>query len=220
MAAVLICGDTLRSPEMRHEVPLGIGDQFIYMEDNGRRAVLTNVLEVDRIAQEAPELERLLGEQFGRDELIAQGLSYSELDRELFVRAITSFGISEAIVPPDFPLAVADRLRAEGIALTVDEQEFAIPDGPAEVNLVPGGSTAQAAGRSQSSSYTSSAIGRRRTAPCFPVGRPSVTVPAMNTFSGMANSSRNWASTMKLNPVNAPPYPSARAASSRFCTAG
>ena len=85
MPAVLICGDTLRSPELRHEVPLGIGDPFLYLETDGRRAVLTNVLEVDRIAREAPELERLLGEQFGRDELIAQGLSCGA-DRSRAVR--------------------------------------------------------------------------------------------------------------------------------------
>jgi Xaa-Pro aminopeptidase len=124
MPAILICGDTLRSPEMRHEVPLGIGDPFLYLEADGRRAVLTNVLEVDRIARQAPELERLLGEQFGRDELIDQGLSFEAIDRELFVRAVREFGIAEAVVPPDFPLAVADRLRAEGIELTADEELF------------------------------------------------------------------------------------------------
>jgi Xaa-Pro aminopeptidase len=124
MPAILICGDTLRSPELRHEVPLGIGDPFLYLEIDGRRAVLTNVLEVDRIAQQAPELERLLGEQFGRDELIAQGLSFERIDRELFVRAVREFGIAEAVVPPDFPLAVADRLRAEGIELTADDELF------------------------------------------------------------------------------------------------
>jgi Xaa-Pro aminopeptidase len=124
MPAILICGDTLRSPEMRHEVPLGIGDPFLYLENDGRRAVLTNVLEVDRIAQEAPELERLLGEQFGRDELIAQGLTFEQIDRELFLRAVREFGIAAAVVPPAFPLAVADRLRAEGIALTVDDELF------------------------------------------------------------------------------------------------
>ena len=124
MPAVLICGDTLRSPEMRHEVPLGIGDPFLYLEIDGRRAVLTNVLEVDRIAQQAPELERLLGEQFGRDELIAQGLSYEAIDRELYVRAVRELGIAAALVPPDFPLAVADRLRAEGIELTADDNLF------------------------------------------------------------------------------------------------
>jgi Xaa-Pro aminopeptidase len=124
MPAILICGDTLRSPELRHEVPLGIGDPFLYLETDGRRAVLTNVLEVDRIAQHAPELERLLGEQLGRDELIAQGLSFAEIDRELFVRAARELGIAAAVVPPDFPLAVADRLRAEGIELTPDEELF------------------------------------------------------------------------------------------------
>jgi Xaa-Pro aminopeptidase len=124
MPAILICGDTLRSPEMRHEVPLGIGDPFLYLEANGRRAVLTNVLEVDRIARQAPELERLLGEQFGRDELIAQGLSFEAIARELFVRAVREFGIAEAVVPPDFPLAVADRLRAEGIELAADDELF------------------------------------------------------------------------------------------------
>ena len=124
MPAVLICGDTLRSPELRHEVPLGIGDPFLYLETDGRRAVLTNVLEVDRIAQQAPELERLLGEQFGRDELIAEGLSYEQIDRELYVRAVRELGIVAAMVPPDFPLAVADRLRAEGVELTPDDELF------------------------------------------------------------------------------------------------
>ena len=97
MPAILICGDTLRSPELRHEVPLGIGDPFLYLETDGRRAVLTNVLEVDRIAAAAPELERLLGEQFGRDELIAQGLSYEQIDRELYVRAVRELGITAAV---------------------------------------------------------------------------------------------------------------------------
>jgi Xaa-Pro aminopeptidase len=124
MPSILICGDTLRSPELRHEVPLGIGDPFLYLETNGRRAVLTNVLEVDRIAQQAPELERLLGEQFGRDELIAEGLSYEAIDRELYVRAVRELGIAAAVVPPDFPLAVADRLRAEGIEVAADDDLF------------------------------------------------------------------------------------------------
>jgi Xaa-Pro aminopeptidase len=124
MPAILICGDTLRSPELRHEVPLGIGDPFLYLETGGRRVVLTNVLEVDRIAAQAPELERLLGEQLGRDELIDQGLSFEQVDRELYLRAVREVGITAAVVPAAFPLAVADRLRAEGIALTVDNELF------------------------------------------------------------------------------------------------
>ncbi|MGA8335070.1 MAG: hypothetical protein WB761_10025, partial [Solirubrobacteraceae bacterium] len=67
---VLIYGDTETSPALRHEVPLAIGDPFLYLEADGRRAVLTNALEEARIARAAPDLERLLGDAFGRDELI------------------------------------------------------------------------------------------------------------------------------------------------------
>ena len=37
MADVLIYADTVRSGELRHEVPLGIADPFLYVERNGSR---------------------------------------------------------------------------------------------------------------------------------------------------------------------------------------
>jgi Xaa-Pro aminopeptidase len=124
MPAVLICGDTIRSPELRHEVPLGIGDPFLYLETDGRRAVVTNVLEVDRIAQQAPDVERILSEELGIDELIAQGIPRPVIEREIFVRAVQRLEIGEAVVPPDFPLAVADRLREVGVVLSADDELF------------------------------------------------------------------------------------------------
>ena len=122
---VLIYGDTETSPALRHEVPLAIGDAFLYLETDGRRAVLTNALEEGRIARVAPELERLLGESFGRDELIASGHPWWSIDQEVCVRAVTSLEIREAAVPPNFPMALADRLRAEGVELTSAETLFA-----------------------------------------------------------------------------------------------
>jgi Xaa-Pro aminopeptidase len=121
---VLIWGSSEVAPELRHEVPLSIGDPFLYLEANGRRAVVTNTLEDARLAREAPELERLLGEDLGRDELVATGLSRSEIDREVCLRAARTLGIEQAIVPPDFPVALADTLRAAGITLTPDEALF------------------------------------------------------------------------------------------------
>jgi Xaa-Pro aminopeptidase len=124
MTDLLIYGDTLRSPAMRHEVPLGIGDPFLYLESDGRRVVVTNALEDDRIAQAAPELERVLMEELGLDELIAQGLQREVVYREVFVRAVQRVGIQAAIVPPEFPLALADRLRAVDVELTPDDERF------------------------------------------------------------------------------------------------
>lgn len=124
MANVLIYGDTERSPALRHEVPVAIGDAFLYLEADGRRAVLTNVLEDARIARVAPELERLLVDDLGRDELIAEGRPDTEVDQELCVRAAAAYGITDAAVPPEFPIALADRLRAAGVALVPDGSLF------------------------------------------------------------------------------------------------
>ena len=121
---VLIYGNTETSPALRHEVPLGIGDPFLYLESDGRRGVLTNALEDARIARAAPGLERVLVESLGRDELITAGYPTAAIDRELCVRAAALFGIREAVVPPEFPLALADRLRETGIVLTADETLF------------------------------------------------------------------------------------------------
>ena len=41
---------TERSPAMRHEIPIAIGDPFLYVERDVRRVVLTNSLERDRLA--------------------------------------------------------------------------------------------------------------------------------------------------------------------------
>jgi Xaa-Pro aminopeptidase len=121
---ILIYGDTVTSPALRHEVPISIGDPFLYLETDGRRAVLTNALEDERIARDAPELERMLEDHLGRDELIGSGLSRGEIERELCVRAVDRLGITQAVVPPGFPLALADRLREGGVSLAPDENVF------------------------------------------------------------------------------------------------
>ncbi len=121
---LLIWGDTETSPALRHEVPADIGDPFLYLESNGRRAVVTNALEEVRIARAAPELERILIDELGRDELIAEGRSRIEIEQEVCVRAADRIGIRDAVVPPEFPVAIADGLRAAGINLVPDDAPF------------------------------------------------------------------------------------------------
>jgi len=122
---VLIYGDTEHSPALRHELPVAIGDPFLYLESGGRRAVVTNALEEDRIAAAAPDIERLLQDALGSDALLAEGRTRADADAEVCVRAVAALGIRSAIVPAEFPLALADRLRAAGVELTPDEAPFA-----------------------------------------------------------------------------------------------
>jgi Xaa-Pro aminopeptidase len=86
--------------------------------------VVTNALEVDRIAEAAPDVERLLVDELGIDELIAQGVPREPALREVHLRAVQRLGITSASVPPEFPIALADRLRAEGVQVTPDDEEF------------------------------------------------------------------------------------------------
>jgi Xaa-Pro aminopeptidase len=124
MTDVLIYADSLRSPEMRHEVPIPIPDPFLYAEHDGKRHVVASSFELDRIAEVAPGLDITPLEEFGIDELYAQGLSRDLIDLEVVLRATQRFGIGEAAVPPTFPLELADHLRAKGIGITSEREHF------------------------------------------------------------------------------------------------
>jgi Xaa-Pro aminopeptidase len=121
---VLIYGDTVRSPELRHEVPLPIPDPFLYAEKGDRRIVVLHSLEIPRVRKDAPELEIVPFEDLGSDELFTQGLQSWEVMLELAVRACRELGIEHASVPESFPIGHADHLRANGIELVVDRALF------------------------------------------------------------------------------------------------
>ena len=121
---LLIYADTERSPTMRHEIPLVIGDPFLYVEAGGRRVALTNVLERERIARAVPDVELVVGEELGRDDLIAAGMPREEIALELCARLCGRLGLRTAAVPPELPVALADRLRADGLELRPDHELF------------------------------------------------------------------------------------------------
>ncbi len=116
-------GDTFRSPELRHEVPLGIPDPFLYAERGGVKHIQISSMEVPRLAA-LGLFELHPSEEFGSDELIAAGRSYPEIRAEVVSRAVKSLGVTSAVVPETFPLWLADRLRADGVELVADAGFF------------------------------------------------------------------------------------------------
>ena len=121
---VLIHGDTHSSAALRHELPLGIIDPFSYFEVSGRRVVVIAAMEVARVKEAVPEVEIIDPYALGLDEFMARGLSWHELDSELCLRAAQELGARRLVVPGALAVAVADRLRAEGIEVVPDEPEF------------------------------------------------------------------------------------------------
>ena len=84
--AVLIYGDSFRSADMRHAVPLGVPDPFLYAEQNGTRHVVANSMEAARLS-ELGLFDVHIHEDYGIDELIESGLDARELTAQLALRA-------------------------------------------------------------------------------------------------------------------------------------
>jgi Xaa-Pro aminopeptidase len=123
MTDVLIYGDTIRFPELRHELPIAVPDPFLYVERDGVKHAVVSSMEIPRL-EDAGGIECHPLEEFGSDELIASGLTRDAVHDEVSVRAVAALGVASAAVPYFFPLELADRLRASGVELRVDRALF------------------------------------------------------------------------------------------------
>lgn len=122
MPNVLLFGDD-RYPALRHEVPVALPDPVAYLEVDGSRHVLAGFLDVPRLR--ALDLFEVTSfEELGLSSLLADGLSLPEALRELVGRACERLGLTAAMVPGDFPLELADALRARHIELSADGAHF------------------------------------------------------------------------------------------------
>jgi Xaa-Pro aminopeptidase len=123
-APLLIHADTERSADLFHAIPFTIIDPFLYAEWEDRRAAVISVLDGDKVRDAGVEV--FDPSAFGNDELYGQGLSRLDVDIEVSVRACRQLGIERAVVPPEFPVAYADALRAGGVELEIDAERFAL----------------------------------------------------------------------------------------------
>ena len=123
MTDILIYGDTVRVPELRHEIPITVPDPFLYAEREGARHVYVGSLEVARI-RELDGLDVHPYEDVGYDDVIASGMNREDFYKTLVLNACRQLGITSAVVPRFFPVELADHLRGEGIELTPDRELF------------------------------------------------------------------------------------------------
>jgi Xaa-Pro aminopeptidase len=107
---------------LRHEIPVSIGDSFLYGEHDGTRHVLIHPMESARMQH--LEVETHAFEEYGADELREAGTPREVMRLELPLRAARAWGIARAKVPWPFPAALADYLREHGIEIEPDEEFF------------------------------------------------------------------------------------------------
>jgi Xaa-Pro aminopeptidase len=121
---VLILGDTIRSPEARHEVPVAIPDPILYVERNGDRHAIVGSFEVPRLEPLKGKLQAHAPEEFGYDEFLAQGMPRDAAYVQVWIRAAKELGVRDAVVPWTFGLELADALRDAGISVRADRGFF------------------------------------------------------------------------------------------------
>ena len=124
MTDVLIVADSMRSAELRHEVPLAVPDPFLYAQVGDRRLVAVSSFEKGRIDDLGTDLEVHPLEDFDYESLLREGLRSHELWPELWLRAAREFRVTDAVVPATVAAGLADHLRANGIELRVDQPHF------------------------------------------------------------------------------------------------
>jgi Xaa-Pro aminopeptidase len=124
VADVLMFADTLRSKELRHEIPLGLADPIAYAEREGRRHVVVTAFEHSRFEAAGIDAEVHALEEFGWDEFVLSGMTTDEAQYELTARFCRELGLGRAVVPNGFPVGLADLLRARGVELTADQGLF------------------------------------------------------------------------------------------------
>jgi Xaa-Pro aminopeptidase len=121
---LLIHADSQRDADMFVATGVTVVDPFTYLERNGQGVIVASVLEADVIRRDSRASEVWTDDQFGGRELMAKGWSYHDAEMEVVRRVLEKAGAQAVVVPPSFPLSLADYLRGKGHTVTPDRDLF------------------------------------------------------------------------------------------------
>jgi|1185.fasta_scaffold20840_2 Xaa-Pro aminopeptidase len=121
---ILIHADSMRDANMFVATGVAVVDPFSYIEANGSRIIVSNVLEADAIRRDSRATDVWVDDEFGVREQIRQGVKSDVASMEGVRRALERASLDEVAVPATFPIALADYLRGHGITVTPDKELF------------------------------------------------------------------------------------------------
>src|SRR3954465_12117773 len=121
---LLIHADSHRDADMFVATGVAVADPFTYLELDGQRVIVASVLEADVIRRDSRASDVWTDDQFGGRELMAKGWSYHDAEMEIVRRVLEKAGAQAVIVPPPFPVSLADYLRGKGHTVTPDRDLF------------------------------------------------------------------------------------------------
>jgi len=118
---LLLFGDSYRFPDVYHTTRFLAPDPLVVLERGEELVLLTNSLEEERARKQsrATTIENI--DAYGARELRATMNPITDATAAVVERFLAAHDAKRIRVPQFFPLALADRLRASGIELTVAE---------------------------------------------------------------------------------------------------
>ena len=103
---------------------VAVVDPFTYLELDGQRVIVASVLEADVIRRDSRASDVWTDDEFGGRDLMAKGWSYHDAEMEVVRRVLEKAGAQAVVVPPSFPVSLADYLRGKGHTVTPDRDLF------------------------------------------------------------------------------------------------
>ncbi|MDQ3987100.1 MAG: M24 family metallopeptidase [Actinomycetota bacterium] len=111
-----------RDPVLRHEIGEPVADPCAFIDQDGKRTVVASAYEEDVFARREDVVDQFVSSQelgvvdLETDAAFPQHLIGPEIVR----RALERVGATSAVIPPSFPVVVADYLRDKQVDLSVD----------------------------------------------------------------------------------------------------
>jgi Xaa-Pro aminopeptidase len=120
--ARLIVAPSDTDADMLYATRIFIGDPFIFLQQKGKRILVLSDLEIDRAKKNAKADEFVMFNQLERE---VQGKAKKAPSYEkVLAHFLTKRGVKRALVPANFPLAFANEIKRNGIALETSNGLF------------------------------------------------------------------------------------------------
>jgi Xaa-Pro aminopeptidase len=117
--ALLLHASSYDDPAILHASGFLAPDPFSYLETDGQRLILASALEAGRARKQSRATTVREMDEFGIQQFLRETKSWDEAYAKTLDRFLRDYGVRDVAVPRDFPLYLAELLRAGGVGVTI-----------------------------------------------------------------------------------------------------